>query len=225
MLGAERPGMRILAITFMLFLTLGAYSLADETSGPGRTTLQRVNGVTVYAVTNRVAGTKTSFGETVLTTAGGKVTLRPSVDGLQIVGPKGTIKVTNSLGEIRIVDGKKTIKVKTQTGGKTVIDIPGQPLTFNESLNDTTVTGSDGVLKVTNSMNELKLVSPAGTTVYKTEVDGLARNGPPVDDHPYTYRALLLLERDGVGILLDLLPYQNQALRPFLDWDRVKKID
>ena len=188
---------------FVLLCSLTVLALADEQSGPGRTTLDSFTNGTIYVVTNQVTASKSGLGETVLTTPKGKVKITSLTEGgFKIAGPDGTRTVTDALGEVKITDGKTRISVRSEFGEKTVVDVPGYAMTFQKSLGESKVSGADGVLKVTTSLNEVKLVSPVGTTVMKSELDGASRNGPSIDSHPYTYRALLF-ERNGVGILLN----------------------
>mgnify|MGYP000061789647 CR=1 FL=1 len=213
----------LLTILFFYFAT-GAV-LADDKSGPGRTTLRTFDGGTIYVVEKEATSAKAAPGEvTVKTIKAGKILVKTMPWGFDIVSGQGTIKVHTSLNEIVIEEAKQKVKVNSAFGGKTVVDVPGQKMTFQQGgINDMSVSGAKGTLKVEKELNDLKVVSPVGTTTLVKQFDDFKQDGPPLSRHPYTYRALLL-ERNGVGILLNLLPYHHEALRPALDWSRVKNI-
>lgn len=213
--------MRFLTVTLLLIATL-LPSTADEKSGPGRTTLETFDGGTIYAVNSQVSGIDTKPGETVLKTKAGKVVVRMTAWGFDIIGPNSTVKLNNSLNDLTIEEGKKKFKLTTAFGGKTVLSLPDQKMTFEEDgFNIVNISGPKGTLKVEDGLNELKLVSPVGTTVFSGNLNSAKREGPPMERHPYTYRAFVI-ERNGVGILLDLMPYHHSKLRNLLDWSRVK---
>lgn len=214
--------MKTVLTTLVGLLILMNSSLADERSGPGRTTLASFDGGTIYAADSKITSTKTGPGETILQTSAGKIVVRTTPWGYDIVGPQGTVKVSTSLNELTIEEGKKKYQVVSAFGGKTTFSFPGQKITFQQDgFDQATVSGPKGTLKVEEAMNELKLTSPAGTTVYSGQLNSAKPQGPPFIRHPYTYRAFLI-ERNGVGILLNLMPYQHEALKPLLDWTRVQ---
>jgi hypothetical protein len=216
--------MRIFFVVTMVLFGLLSPCQADEKSGPGRTTLQTFDGGTIYMVNGQVTKLKSEPGETNLKTAGGKVVVRTTPWGYDIVGPSGTIKFSASLNELKIEEGKKKYEVASEFGGKTIFSFPNQKIAFQQDgFNLTIVSGSKGTLKVEDSMNELKLTSPVGTTLFSGQHNSAPSQGPPLIRHPYTYRAFLL-ERNGVGIMLNLLPYQHDTLKPLLDWSRVQFI-
>ena len=217
--------MKFLTTTLLLLFLVSAPGFADEKSGPGRTTLRTFEGGTIYVVEKEATSAKAAPGEvTVKTIKAGKILVKTMPWGFDIVSGQGTIKVNSSLNEIVIEEGKQKIKVSSAFGGKTVVDVPGQKMTFQQGgINDMSISGAKGTLKVEKDLNDLKVNSPVGTTVMVREFDGFKQDGPPLSRHPYTYRALLL-ERNGVGVLLNLLPYHHEALRPALDWSRVKNI-
>jgi hypothetical protein len=214
--------MRMLYFFLTVTLCLMTPCLADEKSGPGRTTLETFDGGTIYAVGSHVSGTQSAPGEWTLQTDAGEVVVRTTPWGFDIVGPKGTIKVSTSLNELTIEEGRKKYEVISEFGGKTVFSFPDKKIAFEEGgLNETTISGPKGKLKIEDSMNELKLTSPAGTTVFSGQFNNSKREGPALKKHPYTYRAFVM-DRNGVGIVLDLMPYHHDALKPRLDWSRIK---
>ncbi|MFA5506940.1 MAG: hypothetical protein WC314_09095 [Vulcanimicrobiota bacterium] len=215
--------MRLILLVFTLTLSLLTFATADEKSGPGRTTLESFEGGTIFVVTDKASSAKRSPGEITVKTDTGKVLVKSTPWGFDVVTSQGTIKVSSSLNDLTVDDGKQKIKISSQFGGKTVVDVPGSKMTFQAGLSEVVVSGPKGTLKVEQEFNNLKLVSSVGTTRLVREYDGFKHEGPVVSKHPYTWRALIL-EREGVGVLLNLLPYQHEALRPALDWDRVKSI-
>ena len=90
--GDEFIRMKNLTIVFILWLLLIGPSLADDKSGPGRTTLKTFDGGTIYAVNGKVTRQKSNLGDITLETAEGEVVVKTTPWGYDIVGPQGTIK-------------------------------------------------------------------------------------------------------------------------------------
>lgn len=207
-----------------LVLCVGFGCLADDVSGPNRTTLQSTAWGSFFYEPSKLGSSQveTGAGNFRLISNQGKV----EVEGSQAMG----FKVSCGRDQMTINDfnfGNLEIRSKdlsftlTNENGKLTISYARDTLVLYRNANFFSIKGGRGTVSVNSQPDEVTVQSPAGLTKITTTYDRRGISGPGFDRVPYLGRGIYL-SFHGLGIFIDVA--RLFPMPEVMDWVEWKPI-
>ncbi|MDQ7823631.1 MAG: hypothetical protein RDV48_12600 [Candidatus Eremiobacteraeota bacterium] len=144
--------------------------------------------------------------ETVIEGGSGKAVVSDQYTGSKSLSwPGGDAKAELTMNELKVTFKGNTYTYRTNNTDELIAEIPGDRITFKNSLNELTISGRMGTVKYSTNLDVYTIESKAGRTTYKKEVTGgYELKGIPADSHPYRYWGVYFSAPVyGLGIIVD----------------------
>jgi len=213
--------MKAISILFAL-LSATTWSLADNVSGPGCSTIQRFPWGSIYYEHN----------------GNGPYQLDPIWDGFRFKSNQGqvTIEVVHvngyrlSCGQEVLTLGQNLLNLDIQKqeqrwtlhamNGNFTLEssFPRDTLVFTRNANTFTVKGGQGTVTGTTQFEKLNINSPLGTSTITTNMGHRTVSGVALDQIPYLGRGLYI-PFHGVGIFIDMMKmFPMPEIAEWIEW-------
>ncbi len=196
--------------------------LADDTSGPNRSTIQKFAWGSLYFEPRSIGPFQLESNNDGfrLRSNQGEVSIQGSeVNGYRLTWGKEFLTISQSGGELDIRGQDKAWTLRSQNGRYTLISsAPRDTLVFERSGNTFSIKGSKGLVTATKEFQTLHIKSPLGNTTITNDIGKRTMSGIALGQIPYLGRGLYI-PFHGVGIFIDIeRQFPMQEVAEWVEW-------
>ncbi len=203
-------------------LSVNQWCLADETSGPNRSTILRFPWGSLYYEPGLIGPYQfesTNDGFRLRSNQGEVAIQGTDVNGYRLIWGKETLTINQNGLDLDIRGNGKTWTLHSINGKYTLASSsPRDTMVFERNANTFSIKGAKGLVTVTLDFQTLQIKSPLGTTTVINDIGKRTMSGIGLDQIPYLGRGLFI-PFHGVGIFIDVARFfPMQEVAEWVEW-------